>query len=582
MKPPKDDSTASSNYRPTRFHPPRVRAEDREGVIHLSHPDPLAEHHRNLVSLLLSSAERFGDQPFLHERPGPGEPWRSVTYEVFAARAARAGAALAAEGVRPGDRVAILARNSIAYAIAAFGVMALGAVVVPLTPLYLAHPVGADLLRKLAGSAGVSLALLDADLLAGPAQALNLADRSIALQGLDETEAMPIDLTAAERSVQPGDLAKILFTSGSTGLPKATPNTHAMLTAATAMIDQIGAKPADGSADVMVDWLPWHHTYGGNVNIHATMQGGGRFYIDGGGPTPAGLPVTLSNIAEVGPTILTTVPAAFGPMLAMFRSDPALADAVFRNLSRMSFGGAALPSSIVDAYQDLAQGLVGSRIQFGSGYGMTETGGILALVHWPTERGDLLGLPLPGVEMKLVPQEDGRFECRVRGPNVFSGYLGHDEQPFDEEGYFITGDAVRAAEPGDWSQGLVFAGRVAEDFKLDNGVWVRAGALRAEALDRLGPLALDAVVVGASRSEVGLLVLAAPGADDHALRARLEGLYGDRPASRRIARVAALRSPPDARAGEMTAKGTLNAARVNAHRTDEIEALYADQTCCVG
>lgn len=572
-------SSLGAGYRQTRFKPPQVIAEVRSGAVYLRHPEPLQTPHRNLIALLLSAVDRFGDRPFLHERPGPGAPWRVVTYSGFADLAARTAARLAAEGVGRGDPVVILARNSIAHAVACFGAMALGAVAVPLTPLYLAHPTGADILRRLAAAAGARLALVDADVLAGAGADLNLCERTVALQEAADGSAEPIDLTAAEAAIGPDDLAKILFTSGSTGTPKPTPNTHGMLAAATAMIDQTGSKPAGDEPEVMVDWLPWHHTYGGNVNLHGALQSGGRFHIDGGGPTPAGFPISLANLAEVGPTLLTTVPAAFGPMLSAFKADPALAQAVFRNLSRMSFGGAALAASVVDAYQDLAQGLFGARIQFGSGYGMTETSGILALVYWPTERGDLLGLPLPGVEFKLVPQEDGRYECRVRGPNIFQGYLGHTEQPFDEEGFFLTGDAVRAADPDDWTQGLIFSGRVAEDFKLANGVWVRAGSLRSEALDRLGPLALDAVVVGADRDEVGLLLLPAAGVTEDAMRARLAGLYDGRSASSRIACAAALKSAPDVRSGELTAKGTLNAARVNAARADEIEAMFCDEAC---
>lgn len=568
-----------AGYRATRFLPPQVTVRTDDGAIYLRHPDALVNPHRNLISLLLSAAERFGDRPFLHERPAPGAPWSSVSYEGFADLVARTASRLEAEGIVRGDAVVILARNSIAHAAATFGAMALGAVAVPLTPLYLAHPAGADILRRLSSAAGAKLALVDADLLAGPGSDLNLCDRSLPLQEVADGSGVTIDLRAAEAAIAPDDLAKILFTSGSTGTPKPTPNTHGMLTAATAMVDQAGAKPAGGEPEVMVDWLPWHHTYGGNVNLHAALQAGGRFHIDGGGPTAAGLPISLANLADVGPTILTTVPAAFGPMLSAFRADPVLARAVFRNLSRMSFGGAALAASVVDAYQDLAQELIGARMQFGSGYGMTETGGILALVYWPTERGDLLGLPLPGVEFKLVPQEDGRYECRVRGDNIFKGYIGHTDQPFDDEGFFVTGDAVRAADPEDWGQGLVFSGRVAEDFKLANGVWVRAGGLRAEALDRLGPLALDAVVVGADRDEVGLLLLPAAGVTEQALRERLGGLYEGRSASSRITCAAALKSPPDVRSGELTAKGTLNAARVNAARSAEIETLFQDPAC---
>jgi feruloyl-CoA synthase len=578
------DSTSTgvraAPYRAIQFSPASVTVREESEAVYLSCRTPLEIRHANLIALLRDSVHRFGDQPFIHERPEPGAPWHGLSFATFEASVARDGGRLIELGVGRGDRVVILARNSIAHLSATFAVMALGAVAVPLSPLYLAHPTGAALLAELVRTVGAKLMLVDGDILPACA-AMDFDGRAIELQGLPALPGGVLNLAQAEATVMPGDAAKILFTSGSTGTPKPVVNTHAMLTAAASMLSQIGPKPVDGVTETAVDWLPWHHAYGGNVNVHGALLAGARLFIDAGMPTPAGLPVTLANLADVGPTVLTTVPAAFGPMLATFRADPALARAVFKNLTRMSFGGAALAASVIDAYQNLAVELTGARIQFGSGYGMTETCGILALVHWPSDRGDLLGLPVPGVEMKLVPLDGDRFECRVRGPNVFDGYPGHGAQPFDEDGFFITGDAVQPADPDDWSQGLIFAGRVAEDFKLANGVWVRSGNLRAEALERLGPLALDAVLVGESRNEIGLLVLGAPGVDDDRIRQRLAGTFEGRSASTRIARAALLKTPPDPQRGEITAKGSLNVARVTQNRAAEIAALFADDATCL-
>jgi feruloyl-CoA synthase len=580
QKRPGTSGVASTDVSPTPFReawfsPVSVNVRTEPGAVYLCCGEPLEVHHANLIALLRDAVRRFGDQPFIHERSEPGEPWRGLSFEAFAVCVARDGGRLLELGVVRGDRVVILARNSISHLSASFAVMALGATAVPLSPLYLAHPTGAAMLAGLARAVGTKLVLVDADILPNCA-AEDFGGRAIALQGLSAVPGDPLNLAQAEAGISPKDAAKIMFTSGSTGSPKPVINTHGMLCAAASALHQIGPKPAEKGTDTGVDWLPWHHAYGGNVNVHGALISGARLFIDAGMPTPAGLPVTLANLADVGPTVMTTVPAAFGPMLSAFKADPALARAVFRNLTRLSFGGAALAASVIDAYQDLAVEVTGARIHFGSGYGMTETCGILALVYWLSDRGDLLGLPVPGVEMKLVPLEDDRLECRVRGPNVFSGYPGHATQPFDDEGFFITGDAVQPADPADWSQGLIFAGRVAEDFKLANGVWVKAGNLRAEALERLGPLALDAVLVGASRDEVGLLVLGAPGVDNDRIRQRLAGAFEGRSASARIARAALLTSPPDPQQGEITAKGTLNVARVTQNRAGEIDALFAD------
>jgi len=551
----------------------RVRA-GRDGIVYLSHPASLRPAARNLIDLLVRAIRKHGPRPFLHERVGEG--WRGLTYDAFGEAVARRAGALAGRGVEAGEVVAILSGNSLDHAVTSFAVMALGAVVAPLSPAHLAHAAGRTLLRDLYERLGARKLFIDAALAEPVAEAG--FEAPVPLGILDEDlVSTPIDLAAAARRILPEAGAKIFFTSGSTGTPKAVVNSHRMLTASAAMVDAVSPRLPMFARPAVLDWLPWHHTYGGNINLHAVMLRGGAFYSDDGLPTPDRFARTLKNLAEVQPTQITNVPVAYPMLIAALRNDPALAKRVLKNVRACSFGGAALSPSVVADFQTLAVETLGERIMFGSGYGMTETTGIIALVYWRTDRTDLLGLPLPGETVKLVPCDDGRFECRVAGPNLFSGYLaGGVSSVFDEEGYFLTGDAVRPADPDDWSAGLIYDGRLAEDFKLSNGVWVRAGPMREVLLDALRPHAADLLLCGANREAVGALVWPAPGATAET-RAALQSLARtfnrDRTtASTRIARLAIAASAPTP--AEMTAKGTLNPGRVAVHRAAEIDALF--------
>lgn len=559
-----------AGYRSVSWVPPRATVTARDGAVYLGSDIALDNPDHNLIEMLLRAADRWPDRSFLVER-NPEGGWIDLTFAQFVDRVSIAAAGM--QDVAPGAAVALLAINSIDAAVATFAIMARGAVLVPLSTTYLGKPGGDAALAALAGSAGVTLAYAD-DVVA--AQALGCPIRP-----LSEVAAIHegrFDLRAAARTLAPAQVAKILFTSGSTGFPKAVPNTHGMLTDSAAMIRQTLHRLPDDAQHVQVDWLPWHHTFGGNVNVHAAISSGGRFVIDGGSPTPEGFVVTLRNLAEIGPTGISTVPAAYPVVLQAMQADPRLAGAILRNLYGASFGGAALPPPVAQAVQAFAEQITGARIMFGSGYGMTETAGIVARVHWPTERTDLLGLPMPGVEIKMTPQGDGRFDCRVRGPNIFAGYgLDGDRGAFDEEGFFVTGDAVTPADPDDWSQGLVYAGRIAEDFKLQNGVFVQAGRLRLALLDHLGPAVRDVLIVGEGRDGVGCLVwpMDAEVASAEWLSARIDAFNdGARGASRSVWRAALFADPPHARPEELTPKGGLNAPRMRDTRRAEIERLF--------
>ena len=570
---------AASHFRRMEFRPAEVRVrKGRNGVVYLQHPREYNAPARNLVDLLAQAIRKHGSRPFMHERSGAG--WSGLSYAEFGARVARCASALSRQGVQAGDVVAILARNSIDHAVANFAVMALGAVVAPLSPAYVAQPSGRSLLLGLLSAIGPKLLLLDAAIAelahdAGFDRAVGLSDL-MAMAGGES-----IDLKLAAAKVQPNTMAKVLFTSGSTGTPKAVGNSHAMLVASAAMVDAVSPRLPDGKTPVIVDWLPWHHTYGGNINVHIVMLRGGAFYIDDGLPTPALFQRTLENLASVQPTQITEVPIAYPMLIDALKRDADMARRVLKNVHACSFGGAALSPSVVEAFQNLARETIGQKLTFGSGYGMTETGGIIALTYWATERTDLLGLPLPGETLKLVPCDDDRYECRVSGPNIFGGYLNADVSVFDEEGYFCTGDAVRKAGAG-WKEGLTYDGRLAEDFKLASGVWVRVGPLREAYLDALRPFATGVLICGANRDAVGALVWFAPGGDGHMreIEARTAAFNsGRRTPSTRIAHVAVAASPPTP--AEVTAKGTLNAARATTNRRAEIDALFENQHLAV-
>ena len=569
----------SAPFRNLGLNPAQVLARVGDGVLYLRHPDELEPHDADLVSMLDRCCHLHGTQPFLAEREH-GD-WRRISFLEFRSAVERAANVAEALGIGVNTHVAILAPNSIQHAIATFAVLAAGGVVVPLSPMYLAHPNGAVALAQLAKSAAVTV-LLHADELPGD-QVLadgaciplgQLLDCTQQLQGPTLSERCRVD-----RSKQ---AAKIFFTSGSTGSPKPVVNTHGSLTAAAAMMRQVRSKVIPGEPSASVDWLPWSHTFGGNVTIHSALLRGTSVHIDGGAPMPGRFDITLQNLRDVCPTEFSTVPAAYPLLLAALEGDDEFARRFFSRLHICSYGGAALSAAMAERFQAVAVAACGERIPFGGGYGMTETAGLIAAVYWLNDRTDLLGLPVPGVELKLVQLESSRWECRVRGPNLFSGYLGmpnHDL--FDAEGFFLTGDTVELADPERPVEGLIFAGRLREDFKLANGTWVRAGRLREELLDRLRPLAQELVIIGENRDELGVLVWAAANAEGNlqsGIAERIADFNASHPAaSQRIGRVKLRQAPPDRAAGEVTAKGTINVRRFVDNHREEIAELYAEE-----
>jgi feruloyl-CoA synthase len=390
----------------------------------------------------------------------------------------------------------------------------------------------------------------------------------------------------AHTAVGPDTIAKFLFTSGSTGQPKAVINTQRMLCSNQQMLAQALPYLAE-VPPILVDWLPWHHTAGGNHNIGIALYNGGTLYIDEGKPVHGLIERTVQNLREVGPTIYFNVPRGYEALLPYFRSDETMRKTFFGRLGLMQYAAAVLPQSVWRAYEELALETCGERILWITGYGATETAPFAMSTNRGAARAGTVGLPVDGLEMKLVPVAD-KLEVRFRGPSITPGYwrqpdLAH--AAFDEDGFYRTGDAMRFLDPEDPQQGLEFDGRIAEDFKLTTGTWVSVGPLRARVNSAAAPYVQDVVITGHDRDEVGALIFpnveACRALDPKALQAHirhvLERLARESTgSSNRIARAMLLETPPSIDAGEITDKGSINQRAVLERRAALVEALYAE------
>jgi feruloyl-CoA synthase len=401
-------------------------------------------------------------------------------------------------------------------------------------------------------------------------------------------------------AIAPHDVAKILFTSGSTGVPKGVINTHRMLCSNQQMILQTLPFLAD-TPPVLVDWLPWHHTFGGNHNIGVVIYNGGSLHLDEGRPAPGAFAETVRNLQEVTPTIYLNVPKGYEELVRTFRRDRGLAEKFFRRVQVLFYAAASLSQHVADALQSIAVEVCGEQLVLITGLGATETAPMAVCRPWPSEQASAIGLPVPGVEARLAPSA-GKLELRVRGPNVTPGYWRQDDltrAAFDEEGFYCMGDAVCLADTRAISKGLLFDGRIKEDFKLSTGTWVSVGPLRARVIEHFAPYVRDAVIAGHDRDEIGMLAVpdldacrtlcvdlpyGAPAADvvAHAgVRARIRELLrafaGEATGSAtRLQRVILLHEPPSLDAGELTDKGSLNQRAILDRRRALIDDLYAE------
>ncbi|MDI1285281.1 MAG: AMP-binding protein [Reyranella sp.] len=582
---------------------PAVSVERRpDGTLILSSDRALPLDLPLVIDRLQRGAQRRPDVTFLAERRGPDRAWQRLTYAEAWARTGAVASWLIAQGFGPGSGqrdgkpVAILSDNSLENALFLFGALRAGVLVAPISPSY---SLSGDFARLDHALSVVEPALVLAQDTMAYSAALDRAEargaRIVTVDGkrgiaFGALAACSVDASVAERRlhIDADTPAKILFTSGSTGLSKGVLNTHGNLSAAAEMIRMVGEPLDDQRIAVSLDWLPWHHTWGGNANLNSIIRVAGSLYIDGGRPIAGRFEETLENLRELSPSGFGTVPAAYPMLLEALERDVDLRAKFFKNMRGLGYGGALLPQESFDRLQSVATEQLGERLPFGCGWGMTETTSTGLMVYWNVDRAGLLGLPQPGMIAKLVPAGD-RYELRVKGPNIMPGYYRNPEanaQAFDEEGFFHTGDAARWVDEDRPEAGIVFAGRLAEEFKLASGTWVRATTLRTQLIDALRPYVRDLVIAAPDRPWLGALVwldataCAEAGGPDvwRPALARLLGAFNGRPggSSTRVMRLLPLDEPPSATTGEVTDKRSINGRRVLERRTADVARLYAE------
>jgi feruloyl-CoA synthase len=541
----------------------------------------------SIIDYLERAAELRPNTTFLAERDS-AKQWRRLTYAAALRDSAAIATWLIRHGYGPSSApLMVLSENTLEHGLLMLGAMRAGMAVVPVSPTY---SFGQDLSRL-----GYALELTD-PAVAYAVDAVRYADalnyvrskkpacRTIA--GAEFAELLrEVDAPAvAERRLKIKDdtIAKILLTSGSTGRPKGVVNTHGNIAAAMQMVRMVSEPFDPDRTHTIIDWLPWHHAFGGNAQFNGILSVAGTLYIDAGRPMPGLFEATIENLREISPTSFACVPAAFGALAAALERDADLRGKFFKNMRALGYGGALLPQPIWERMQRVTVQEIGEQLPFGTGWGMTETTATGVAVYWNTTRTGLLGLPQPGATLKLVPIGD-RLELRIKGPHIMPGYYRAEAlnaAAFDEEGYFKTGDAVRWVDAERPLEGLEFAGRIAEDFKLLSGTWVQASIVRRDLVEALQPFVSDAVICAPDHSWLGALVwLAAP--DDAKTRAGLAQRLAEFNRTRQgtadtIARLLILKVPPSAEAGEITDKRSINQRLVMERRARDVDLLYAD------
>ncbi len=566
-----------------KFAPARVEQEKRaDGTLLLRSPQTLAPYARCVTEWLIQWSDRAPERVFLAERHASGS-WRKLTYREAYGAVRRIGQALLDRGLSAERPVAILSDNSVDHALLSLGAMHVGVPVAPVSPAY-------SLMSKDFGKLKSIFELLRPGLVyAAEPQKFGAA--------LDALKATPVKMqelletnpgSTLEREhlkVAPDTVAKILFTSGSTGTPKGVINTQRMLCANQQQLAQ--AWPlVEHEPPVVVDWLPWNHTFGGNHNFNMVLRNGGTLYVDGGKPVPGLVETTARNLKEISPTMYFNVPRGYDLLLPFLEKDAELRRNFFSRLDVLFYAAAALPLNLWQRIEKLArEEKAGRELAMLSAWGSTETAPLATSVHFPMARPGVIGLPVAGCELKLVPAA-GKLEVRVKGVNVTPGYYRRADltaAAFDEEGYYRIGDAVKLADADDPASGIVFDGRVAEDFKLSTGTWVSAGTVRVKLIAAADPLIQDAVITGHDRDEVGALVFLSAAAKDMkpedvktGLVGSLKKLKSEGGSSTYPARLLIMTEPPSIDANEITDKGYMNQRAVLERRAMLVERLYAE------
>lgn len=585
-------------------HVTRVLRND--GCIFLTSNYDLPEFAPSTGVWLDTWAEKAPDTLAFSERGEDGTSWRDLTYRELHSQVRAVAAALLAKGLTESDTIAILSGNGLDHLLLSLAGQYVGIPIVPLAEQYALLPQAKDRLIYILNKVQPKLAFVDdASQFANALALPELKDLEIvAVRGLGakKTTAFAdllkgddrVDVDAAHEAVGPETLAKILFTSGSSADPKGVLTTHRML-----CVNQVQLSTAfpflTEKPPRLTDWLPWNHVFGGSHNVNMTLANGGSFTIDKGKPTAKYFQTSLQNWIDRPGTLAFNVPVGFAMLLDALSDDADLCRTIFADVDQITYSGASLPQNIWEKLEQICIDVKGGLPLMSAGYGLTETAPACLMVHEPIGRSGVIGVPMPGVEVKLVPLEANRFEIRVKGPNVTPGYFADPEKSksaFDDEGFFITGDAVRFVDPKNAHQGLVFDGRLGEDFKLETGTWVQAGTLRMSILKALAPVVRDIVVCGHDRSDVGVMIFLPeedgafaitdqgavidPDLADE-ITTRLRRLNASTSGSAKtVTRAILLEEPPSVAGKEITDKGTLNVRNILQRREALLVRLYDD------
>jgi feruloyl-CoA synthase len=600
-------------FKKINFLPRDIAAERRpDGVIVLRSRFPLAPYEVHVPAFLRRWAAERPEHVWLAQRRGPDRRWRKVTYGEASGTVDRLTQALLDLRLTADRPVMILSGNSIEHALMVIAAMQAR---LPAAPVSAAYSLMSqdhatlkyvyDLLRPglvlVQNGAMFEKALRALDLTGVTVVHVEQPAAGIPSRAYDELAATPVTsaVQASIDAITPDTIGKFLLTSGSTGTPKAVINTQKMMCANVVMGQQSRPREPDEPLSVVLDWMPWNHTMGGNAGFNGILADGGTLYIDDGRPVPGQFEETLRNLKEISPTYYANVPAGYAVLATAMEKDEALCRSFFKDLKILGYGGATLPDDLYHRMQALAVRYTGHRIVFFTGWGATETAPTATSTYWETERVGLIGLPFPGIELKMIPAGP-KYELRLRGITVTPGYYKRPDltaAAFDEEGFYKIGDAGTFVDPDDPSQGLIFAGRVVEDFKLNTGTFVQVGSLRVAAIAAASPVIQDAVVTGQDKAFVGLLawpnlqacrqiagkpeatlaeMIAEPAVIEH-LRQGLRAHNASHPgSSTRIARVLLMSEPPSIDGKELTDKGYINQRATLERRAALVDRLYAE------
>jgi len=589
---------------------PEVRLDRRpDGTIYLVSGRALPPYPNKITERLIHWANVAPDRVFMADRGGDGA-WRKLTYAQTLEKVRRIGAALLTRNLSAERPIAILSGNDLEQALLGLAANYVGIPYAPISPAYALISSDFGKLRHIVNllTPGLVFATDGApfvraiDAVVPPDVEVVVARNAPGrpATSFDDLDDAPEAADVAHAKVTPDTIAKFLFTSGSTGNPKGVINTQRMWCSNQAMINSALQFLAD-EPPVIVDWAPWHHTAGGNHNVGLVLNNGGTLYIDGGKPLPGAIEETVRNLREIAPTWYFTVPKGYEALLRFFREDALLRENFFSRLKVLWFAGAGIAQHVFDEWKELAHRTCGEQILFLTGLGSTETAPYAFGRMWDTENATNVGLPPPGLTVKLIPRED-KYEARLKGPNITPGYWREPKltaDAYDDDGFYKLGDALRFDDPATPEKGLLFEGRIAEDFKLATGTWVNVGPLRAATISHFAPYVRDVVIAGADRDFIAVLVFP----DFDACRRLSPELKDAAPAtivahdsvrrefafllerfaraatgsSNRVVRAILLDTPPSLDAGEATDKGSINKRMVLRHRAALVEELYADK-----